>query len=149
MEHKSRFLMLMIWAMSFSPSSLENGGEGGGIFLTLPEHIPQNRTASNFRRKFETCKQNFIRNICRTQIWNLKYLFSTIVLFFFLTFCCYFRYFFPNSINYVIKAKYILLELKAPWLMSTISETYNNILELASILQNASFKTSKVERDYY
>ena len=33
--------------------------------------------------------------------------------------------------------------------MSTISETYNNILELASILQNASFKTSKVERDYY
>ena len=149
MEHKSRFLMLMIWAMSFSPSSLENGGEGGGIFLTLPEHIPQNRTASNFRRKFETCKQNFIRNILPHS--NLKSEISVFddCLFFFLTFCCYFRYFFPNSINYVIKAKYILLELKAPWLMSTISETYNNILELASILQNASFKTSKVERDYY
>ena len=47
--------------------------------------------------------------------------------------------FFPYSINYVIKAKYMLLELKPRWAMSAISETYNrdhNILELVDILPN-------------
>ena len=50
------------------------------------------------------------------------------------------------SINEVIKMKYILLELKVPWPMNTISETYNrvhNILELVDILPNVSFKTSE------
>ena len=67
------------------------------------------------------------------------------LLFFLLTF-------FPYSINYVIKAKYILLELKVSWHMSAISETYNrghNILELADILPNVSFTASKTESDYY
>ena len=146
MEHKSRFLMLMIWAMSFSPSSLENGGE---VFFSLFLNIyPRTERLPIFVENLRLANKTSLETFCRTQIWNLKYLFSTIVLFFF-NFLLLFSLFFPNSINYVIKAKYILLELKAPWLMSTISETYNNILELASILQNASFKTSKVERDYY
>ena len=36
--------------------------------------------------------------------------------------------------------------------MSSISETYNrvhNILELADIFSNVSFKTSETERDFY
>ena len=60
--------------------------------------------------------------------------------------------FFPYSINYVIKAKYILLESKVSWHMSAISETYNrghNILELADILPNVSFTASETESDYY
>ena len=60
--------------------------------------------------------------------------------------------FFPYSINYVIKAKYILLESKVSWHMSAISETYNrghNISELADILPNVSFTASETESDYY
>ena len=48
--------------------------------------------------------------------------------------------------------KYILLELKVPWPMSAISETYNrghNILELVDILPNVSLTTSETELDYY
>ena len=48
--------------------------------------------------------------------------------------------------------KYILFELKLPWPMSTISETYNcthNILELEDVLPNVSFTASETERDYY
>ena len=60
--------------------------------------------------------------------------------------------FFPYSINYVIKAKYILLESNVSWHMSAISETYNrghNISELADILPNVSFTASETESDYY
>ena len=75
-----------------------------------------------------------------------------IVLFFiFFTFTAViFDNFFPYSINYVIKTKYILLELKALCSMSAISETYNcgyKILELVDILPNVSFTTSETERD--
>ena len=48
--------------------------------------------------------------------------------------------------------KYILLEIKVPWPMSDISETYNrdhNILELVNILPNVSFTKSRTECDYY
>ena len=79
-----------------------------------------------------------------TQAWNLKYLpFTTVFVFF--TCPVIFADFFPYSINYVIKTKYILFELKAPWPMSAISETYNcghNILELVDILPIVSFTTS-------
>ena len=75
-----------------------------------------------------------------------------IVLFFiFFTFTAViFDNFFPYSINYVIKTKYILLELKALCSMSAISETYNcgyKILELVDILPNVSFTASETERD--
>ena len=59
---------------------------------------------------------------------------------------------FLYSINYVIKMIYILLGLKATWLMSAISETYKrgqNVLELLDILPNVSFTTSETECDYY
>ena len=45
-----------------------------------------------------------------------------------------------------------MLELKVPWPMSAISETYNrthNILELEDVLPNVSFTASETERDYY
>ena len=45
------------------------------------------------------------------------------------------------SINQVIKKKHILLELKVPWPMSAISESYNrthNILELEDVLPKNS-----------
>ena len=48
--------------------------------------------------------------------------------------------------------KYILFELRLPWPMSAISETYNctrNILELEDVLPNVSFTASETERDYY
>ena len=55
---------------------------------------------------------------------------------------------FPCIINYVIKARYILLELKVPWPMSAISETYkraHKILGLEDILPNASVTLIKQE----
>ena len=70
----------------------------------------------------------------------------------FLIFVIIFASSFLYSINYVIKKKYILLELKVLWNMSAISETCNrthNILELVDILPNVSFTRSKTERDYY
>ena len=60
--------------------------------------------------------------------------------------------FFRCFIVYVIKMKYILLQLKAPIPMSVISETYNrahNILELVDILPNVSFSTNETEHYYY
>ena len=48
--------------------------------------------------------------------------------------------------------KYIFLELKVPWPMSAIFETYNyahNILELLDIFLNVSFTTNETECDYY
>ena len=48
--------------------------------------------------------------------------------------------------------KYILLEWKVLWPISTISDTYNRahgILELVDILPNVSFTASETERDYY
>ena len=42
-----------------------------------------------------------------------------------------------------------MLELKAPWPMSAISETYNrghNILELVDVLPNVSFTKSVMEK---
>ena len=47
-----------------------------------------------------------------------------------------------------------MLELKVPWPMSAISETYNhahvhNILELVDVLPNVSFAISATERDCY
>ena len=45
-----------------------------------------------------------------------------------------------------------MLELKVPWPMSAISETYNrthNILELEDVLPNVSFTASETERGYY
>ena len=71
---------------------------------------------------------------------------------FFKLFAVIFANFFHYFINYVNKAKYILLELKAPWSMSAISETYNrghDILKLADILPNIFFSTSETESDYY
>ena len=65
-------------------------------------------------------------------IFDDSFVFLNFLLLFLLTF-------FPYSINYVIKAKYMLLELKPRWAMSAISETYNrdhNILELVDILPN-------------
>ena len=95
--------------------------------------------------------QNFIRNVLPSS--RLK---SEISAFndclVFLTFCCYFCKVFLYSINLAIKMKYILLELKVPWPVKAISETYNrahNILELANILPNFSFTTSRTEGDYY
>ena len=44
----------------------------------------------------------------------------------------------------------MLLELKVPWPMSAIFETYNrthNILELVDILSNVSFAISETELD--
>ena len=46
----------------------------------------------------------------------------------------------------------MLLEIKVPWPMSAICETYNgahNILELEDVLTNASFTANEKERDYY
>ena len=74
----------------------------------------------------------------------------TIVLYFFTFTAVIFDNFFPYCLNYVIKTKYILLELKALCSMSANSETYNRgykILELAGILPNVSFTTSETERD--
>ena len=74
---------------------------------------------------------------------------SSFVLFFSFT-AVIFDNFFPYSINYVIKTKYIFLELKVLCPMSATSETYNHgykILELVDILQNVSFTTSETERD--
>ena len=65
-------------------------------------------------------------------VFDDSLVFLSFLLLFLLTFS-------PYSINYVIKAKHILLELKPPWAMSAISETYNrdhNILELVDILPN-------------
>ena len=39
---KIRFPILMLCPISLSPSSLESGGKGEGIFVTLPERILQN-----------------------------------------------------------------------------------------------------------
>ena len=47
--------------------------------------------------------------------------------------------------------KYILLESKVPWTMSTISETYNrthDILELVDFFPKVSSTTSETERGY-
>ena len=74
----------------------------------------------------------------------------TIVLVFFLLLAVIFANFFLYSINQVIKTKYIILELKVPGPMSTISETYNyahNILELADVLPNVYF-TTNMKRNY-
>ena len=71
---------------------------------------------------------------------------------FFKLFVVIFANLFLYSINFDIKTKYILLELKAPWPTSAISETYNRghiILELVDILPNVSFTTIKTECDYY
>ena len=57
-----------------------------------------------------------------------------------------------HSTDELIKTKYILLELKVPWPMSAISETYNrthNILELVDILPNVSFTTSETDCNYF
>ena len=92
-----------------------------------------------------------LETFCHTQVWNLKYL-SLKIVFFFNFLLIFLQNFFPYSINYVIKTKYFLLELKAPWPMSAISETYNrghNILELEDILPNVSFTTSETETDCY
>ena len=51
-----------------------------------------------------------------------------------------------------MKTIYILLGLKAPWLMSAISETCNrgqNVLELLDILPDVSSTTSETECDYH
>ena len=51
-----------------------------------------------------------------------------------------------------VKKIYMLLELKVPWAMSAISETYNrthNVLELHDVFTNLSFTVSEMERDYY
>ena len=53
---------------------------------------------------------------------------------------------------WLIKTKYILLELKLPWPTSPISETndrVNDILEFVGILPNVSFTTTETERGYY
>ena len=45
-----------------------------------------------------------------------------------------------------------MLELKVPWPMSAISETYNrthNILELEDALPNVFFIANEIERGYY
>ena len=45
-----------------------------------------------------------------------------------------------------------MLELKVPWPMSAISETYNrthNVLELEDVLPNDSFTASETLRDYH
>ena len=80
-------------------------------------------------------------------------MFLTVILFLFnFFFAVIFANFFLHSISYVIKEKYILLEIKVPWPMSAISETYNrthNILELVDILPNISFTTSETKGDYY
>ena len=74
-----------------------------------------------------------------------------LVFFVFFTFTTVIFYnFSPYSINYVIKTKYILLELKALCSMSAISETYNRgykMLELVDILPNISLTTSETERE--
>ena len=81
----------------------------------------------------------------------MKCLSLTIALFF-LLFAVILANFFRCFIVYVIKMKYILLQLKAPIPMSVISETYNrahNILELVDILLNVSFTASEMKRDFY
>ena len=80
----------------------------------------------------------------------MKYLSLIIVLLFFNFTAVIFDNFFPYSVNYVIKTKYILLALKVLCPMSAISETYNRgykILELIDILPNVSFTASEKERD--
>ena len=45
-----------------------------------------------------------------------------------------------------------MLELKVPWPMSAIYETYSrthDILELEDVLPNVSITASETERDYY
>ena len=104
----------------------------------------------NFARSFNHAEITSLETFWHTQVWNLKYLSLIIVLFFFFTFtAAIFDNFFPYSINYVIKTKYILLKLKALCPMSAISETYNRgykILQLVDILPNVSFMTSETER---
>ena len=136
--------------MSLSPSSLESGGEGGDVFLTLPERIFQN--SLEFLSEIWTMLTKLPWNFfCTLKFLNLKYLSLTIALF--LLFAVIFAKFFPYSINYVIKPKNILLELNASIMpMSAISETCNHgqsILELVDFLPNVSFTKSETERDYY
>ena len=72
---------------------------------------------------------------------------SLVVVLFFLFFTVTFANFFLHSINYIIKKKYILLEIKVPWPMSAISETYNRTHNSLDILPNAAFTTNETERD--
>ena len=138
MTPKIRFPMLMICPMSLSRLSLESGERGGG-------HSPWKHTPEQL--------QIFAWNLNHDFIWNIlahSSLKSENISCFFLLFAVIFDNFSPYSISYVIKTKYILLKLKAPWAMSAISETYNRghkIFELVNILLNDSFTTSETERD--
>ena len=81
----------------------------------------------NSLMKFEIWSQNFIRNVLAHS--NLKSEISVyencLVL---KLFPVIFAKLFLCSISQVIKTKHILLELKVPWPMSDISETYNVFL---------------------
>ena len=124
------------------------GREGGFFSLSLNTY---SKTARIFCLKREPCQQNFFGTLWHTQVWNLKYISLTIVLFFF-NFLLLILQFFLYSTDYLIKRKYILLELKLPWPVRAVSETYNrdrNFLELVDVLPNVSFTTSEAKRNYY
>ena len=145
-----RFPVLMLCPMSFSPSSLEREGEGEVHFCHLE------RLAIFFCNLNHSNKTSW-EKLSHTQVWNLKYLSLTIVLFlfflFFLLFAVIFANFFPYSKNYIIKMKYVLLELKNTMTHEWgISESYNgghNILELSDILLSVFLTTSETEWDCY
>ena len=138
----------MIWFM-MSFVFIERRG-GRGYFSHSPWKHTQERLAI-FVWNLNHANKTSLETFCHTQVWNLKFLSLTIV--FFLNFLLIFlQSFFPYSINYVIKAKHFLLELKAPWPISAISETYNrghNIFQLEDVLPNVSFTTSETETDCY
>ena len=69
---------------------------------------------------------------------------------FFQLFAVIFENSFLYSVDQGIKAKYVLLELKVPWPMSAISETYNRaryISEIVYIYPKVPFLASETKRD--
>ena len=139
---KMRFPMLMICPMFLSPSSLESGREEGYFYHSPWKHTPEQ--LGNFAWNLNHAKiillEHWNISIIRN-IWLHSSLKSKIFVF---------ANFFPCFIDYVIRAKYILLELKAPLPIRAISETYNrghDILEILDIIPNVSFTTSKMESD--
>ena len=137
----------MLCPMSFSPSPLENVARGAGTFSSLS--LSNLERFGIFAWNLSHADKTPLETFWYTQFWSETFVFDY-CLGFFLLLAVIFANFFLYSINQVIKTKYIILELKVPGPMSTISETYNyahNILELADVLPNVYF-TTNMKRNY-
>ena len=134
-----RFLILMLCPMSFTPSSLGSGGDREDVMLyVLYPFVFRERRG--WRGYFCHISWTYTPERLESFVWNLNHANKT------LSETLKFEIWNLYSINYVIKTKYILLELKASWPMSAFSEIYNcghNILELVDVLPNVSFTTKR------